>query len=219
MNINLTKYKVSIILTVFNRKQKIIRAIKSILKQTFKNFELIIIDDGSTDEVEKILFPILKKHNNFKYIRHSNRHTVLSMNTGLKIAEGELITFLDSDDEYSPEHIEKRVDFFKKNKNVDLIHSPALLIGKEKDFYVVDARNKKKLIHLNECIIGATFFGKRYVFFELEGFRKIYSYDSDFFRRAKKKFNVEEIKIPTYIYHRDSKDSVVTLIKKKIINK
>ena len=219
MNINLTKYKVSVILSVFNRKQKLIRAIKSILIQTFKNYELIIIDDGSTDAVEKILFPILKKHNNFKYIRHSNRHTVLSLNTGLKIAEGEFITFLDSDDEYSPEHLEKRVNFFKKNKKVDLIHSPALLEGDEKDFYVIDARNKKKLIHLNDCIIGATLFGKREVFFELGGFRKINSYDSDFFRRAKKKFNIEELNIPTYTYYRDSKDSVLTLIKKKLKNK
>ena len=218
MDTNISKYKVSIILTVYNRKKKLIRAIKSVLKQTYKNYELIIIDDGSTDAVENILFPVIKKHDNIKYLRHSNRKTVLSLNTGLKLAEGKFITFLDSDDEYEPEHIEKRVDFFKKKKNADLIHSPALLKGNENNFYVIDARNKNKLIHLNDCIIGATFFGKKEVFLKLGGFRKIYSYDSDFYRRAKKKFRIEEIKIPTYIYHRDSKDSLLTTMKNKIIN-
>jgi glycosyltransferase involved in cell wall biosynthesis len=216
MKINLNKYKISVIVTVYNRRQKLLKAIESLLNQTYKNFEVIIIDDGSTDGVENILFPVLKKNVNFKYLRHSNRHTVLSLNTGLKLAEGEFITFLDSDDEYSPEHLSERIKYFNKNKKVDLIHSPASLIGEEKDFYVVDAKNKKKLIHLNDCIIGATLFGKKNVFINLDGFKKIYSYDSDFLNRAKNKYKIERFDNPTYIYHRDSGDSVLTLMKKQI---
>jgi glycosyltransferase involved in cell wall biosynthesis len=216
---NLLKYKVSVIITVFNRKKRLIRAIKSVLNQTYKNYEVIIIDDGSTDGVEKIIFPILKANHNFKYIRHSNRHTVLSLNTGLKIAEGKFITFLDSDDEYAPDHLLKRINYFSKNKYLDLIHSPTSLIGKEEDFYIPDANNKNKLVHLNDCIIGATLFGKKEVFEKLDGFRKIFSYDSDFYKRAKKEFNVLEFNLPTYIYYRDSKDSVLTSMKNKMKNK
>ena len=80
--------------------------------------------------------------------------------------------------------------------------------------YVPDARNKKKLIHLNDCIIGGTFFGKREVFTELNGFKNIYAYDFYFHKRAVKKFKVEKLEMPTYIYHRDTPDSLLTNLKK-----
>jgi len=165
------EFEVSIIIPVYNRKNKIKRAINSVLKQNYKNWELIIIDDGSTDGIENILFPVLKKYPNSKYIRHSNRNTALSLNSGIKISEGKYITFLDSDDEYKKEHLKLRVDFFKKNKDTDLIHSNCDFIGNEEDMYVPDAKNKKRLIHLTNCIIGATFFGNREVFEKLNGFK------------------------------------------------
>ena len=208
---------VSIILPVYNRKKKINRAIKSVLNQTFKEWELIIVDDGSTDGLESILFPLLKKYPCFKYLRHSNRNTALSLNAGIKISECKFITFIDSDDEYEKEHLKLRLDFFKKNKSVDLVHSNCKFIGSEKDLLVPDARNKNKLIHLNKCIIGATFFGKREVFIELNGFKNVYSYDSEFYKRAIKVFNVRKLDAPTYIYYRNSGDSVLTKMKSKII--
>lgn len=207
---------ISVILAVFNRKDKIKRAINSVLGQTFKNFELVIVDDGSTDGVEKYIFPHLKKYSNFKYIRHNNRNTALSLNAGIKIAEGKYITFLDSDDEYKKEHLKIRFEFMEANRNADLLHSNCEFIGKEKDMYVPDARNQKKLIHLSKCIIGATFFGKKDVFGKLNGFKNVYSYDSDFYNRAKKKFNIVKLDSPTYIYYRDSKDSVLTKMKNNI---
>lgn len=207
---------ISVILPVYNRKNKITKAIESVLKQTFKDFELILIDDGSTDSTEKNIFPFLKKYSQVKYLRHSNRGTALSLNAGIKISEGKYITFLDSDDEYKKEHLKIRFDFFEANKKADLIHSNCTLIGNEEDMYVPDARNTKKLIHLNDCIIGATFFGKREVFEELNGFKNIYSYDFEYYNRVRKKFNVIKLDSPTYIYYRDSKDSVLTSMKKKI---
>jgi glycosyltransferase involved in cell wall biosynthesis len=207
---------VSIIIPVFNRKNKIKKAIGSVLNQTYKNWELIIVDDGSTDGLERIIFPLIKNNLSFKYIRHSNRNTALSLNAGIKLSEGKYITFLDSDDEYKNEHLKLRFEFFKKNKNVDLIHSNCTFIGREDDMLVPDARNKNKLIHLSKCIIGATFFGKRKVFEKLNGFKNVYSYDSDFYKRAIKQFNVKKFEVPTYIYYRNSKDSVLTKMKNKI---
>lgn len=210
---------ISVILPVYNRKKKLMRAVRSVLMQSIKNLELIIVDDGSTDGVEKILFPLLKKNRKIKYLRHSNRGTVLSLNAGIKLSEGKYITFIDSDDEYKKEHLKIRLDFLNANKNADLLHSNCTFIGKEKDMYVPDARNTNKLIHLSECIIGATFFGKKEVFEKLNGFKNIYSYDFEFYNRAKKKFNIVELNAPTYIYYRDSKDSVLTKMKQKIKSK
>jgi glycosyltransferase involved in cell wall biosynthesis len=207
---------ISIIIPVFNRKNKILRAINSVLNQSFKNRELIIVDDGSTDGLEKIIFPLFKKNIQFKYIKHSNRGTALSLNAGIKLAEGIFITFLDSDDEYEKNHLEHRIKYFTKNKNIDIIHSNCKFVGSEEDMYVPDARNTNKLIHLKNCIIGATFFGKAEIFRTLNGFKNVYSYDSEFYKRAKRKFIIDKIDCPTYIYYRDSKDSVLTKMKNKI---
>src|SRR5690606_33517027 len=172
---------VSVIIPLYNRRKYIISAVDSVLMQTYKNFEIIIVDDGSTDNVEKTLFPILKSHENIQYIRQSNSGPASALDKGIKIASGEYITFLDSDDEYKKDHIKKRINYFKNNPKTDLTYSTAEIIGKEEDMFVPDARNKKKLIHLNDCIIGGTFFGKIEVFQKLNGFKNIYAYDYDFF--------------------------------------
>src|SRR5690606_19062850 len=109
----------------------------------------------------------------------------------------------------------KRINYFKNNPKTDLTYSTAEIIGKEEDMFVPDARNKKKLIHLNDCIIGGTFFGKIEVFQKLNGFKNIYAYDYDFFNRTKKKFKVVKLEMPTYIYNRNTPDSLLTNLKKK----
>ncbi len=214
MRLSNKRVLVSVIITVFNRKDKIFRAINSVLNQTFKEYEIIIIDDGSNDNVEKTLFPLLKKYDFIKYLRHSNRNTSYSLNTGIRIAEGKYITFLDSDDEYEKKHLELRIKYFIKNPKVELIHSTCKFIGKGKDMLVPDARNPKKLIHLDKCIIGATFFGLRKVF--AKGFIDCYGYDYEFYLRARKKFKVVKLDLPTYIYYRNSVDSVLNKMKTKL---
>ena len=207
--------KVSVLIPLYNRKKFIVRAIDSILNQSYKNFEIIIIDDGSTDNVEKVLLPVIKPEKKTTYIRHTNRGPALSLNEGMKLAKGEFITFLDSDDEYGKNHLSKRLKYFKDNPGTDLTYSTAKIIGNEKDMYVPDARNPKELIHLDDCIIGGTFFGKKEVFDKLNGFRDIYAYDYDFHKRAVKKFKVVKLDIPTYIYYRNTSDSILTHLKKK----
>jgi len=216
IEINRNKVDVSVILTVFNSRRYFTNAINSVLNQTYRNYELIIIDDGSSDEIETDLIPLLKVNDNFKYIRHSNRKHPLSLNTGLRLASGKFVTFLDSDDEYMPFHLHERINFFSENKNTDLIYSPALLIGDEKDFYVPDAKDKTKRIHIDDCIIGGTLFGKSEVFIALGGFRNIYSHDSDFFQRAKEKFNVMRFDLKSYIYKRNNPESITNIMMKEI---
>jgi glycosyltransferase involved in cell wall biosynthesis len=206
---------VSIILPFYNRERLIQRAIDSVLNQSFTDFELILTDDGSTDKVYGKISKYLTYDYRIKYIRHSNRKTPLTLNTGLVLAQGRYVTFLDSDDEYEKNHLELRMDYFKKNKNTDIIYSNATIIGKEEDMWVPDARNTKELIHLNDCIIGATLFGKTEVFIKMNGFRNVYSYDSDFVNRAKRKYTVKKFDSPTYIYHRESEDSILTKLKKE----
>lgn len=210
------KYDISVIITVYNRKRLLIRALKSVLSQSYKDYEIIIIDDGSNDYPEKLLFPIIKKHKNITYCRQNHSGPQLALNSGIKLANGKFITFLDSDDEYEKDHLLSRIKYLLKNKKIDLIHSDAKVIGSEKDFWIPDARNTKKMIHINDCIIGGTLFGKKEVFSELNGFRNIYAYDFDFYRRAVRKFKVIKFNSLTYIYYRNNKDSVINEAKKNL---
>lgn len=209
------QYGVSVIMTIYNSKAYFKRALESVLNQTFRDFEIIIVDDGSTDNSEQELFPILKNNSDIKYLRHSNRRHSLSLNSGILNSTGRYIAFIDSDDEYLPEHLQTRIDYFRSNPETDLIHSPALLIGDEADMYVPDADDNTKLIHLNDCIIGGTFFGKKKVFEELEGFRNIYSHDYDFYNRvcASGKYKVDKIDSLTYRYYRNNPESIISKMK------
>ncbi len=210
------KYCVSILIAFYNRKEKLLCALDSVFKQTFSDYEIILIDDGSEDNFELLVSNLLRNHPNLKYLKHSNRGTALSLNSGINISSGRYITFLDSDDLYEINHIELRVNYLKDNNNVDLIHTTAKIIGDENNMYVPDATNPGKLIHLSECVLGATIFGKREVFESLHGFINTYAYDYDFIERAKLKYNVERLDIPTYIYNRNSSDSILT--QKKYLN-
>jgi glycosyltransferase involved in cell wall biosynthesis len=216
MNINQKIIEVSIIIPVYNRINYISRAMTSVFEQTFKNYELIIIDDGSTDSVEERIFPEIKKKDYIKYLRHSNIGTPLSLNSGIKLSEGKFITFLDSDDEYMKNHIEERVEYFKNNPETDLIYSPAKIIGEADDFFVPDAVNPKKLINIENCFIGATFFGKAEVFGKLKGFKNIYGYDYELYKRAEKKFKVARFDLRTYVYYRNTTDGIINVMKRNL---
>lgn len=218
VEINTRKFTVSVIIAVYNRPQKLKRALNSLTKQSFKNFEVIVIDDGSVNPLCDILKTYYTKFQSLKYIRHTNRKTPLSLNTGIRIASGKFITFLDSDDEYMPGHLAARVRYMKKAPKIDVIHSNAKIIGKTKDFYVPDARDFNKLIHIDKCTIGATIFAKKEIFDKLGGFKNFYGYDYDFIKRSlKKKIKVVKIKSSSYIYYRDSDDSIINIMKENNI--
>lgn len=197
---------VSIILPTFNREKLLKRAINSVACQTFVNWELLIIDDGSSDKTAKLCSYFIGEDKRIKYFFHQNTGLPLTLNRGIELATGKFITFLGSDDEYLPEHLELRVNYLNKFPQIDLLYGGVKILGNE---YIKDKNDLSKMIHLSKCIIGGTFFGKLSIFKELNGFRNIpYSEDSEFFERASKKYRTKKVDYPTYIYHRESKDSI-----------
>ena len=197
---------VSIIMATYNRARYLNRSIDSLLSQTFKDWELLVVDDGSDDNSFELINKYLPDHENIRYLKHQRRKLAFSRNVGITASIGEYITFLDSDDEYDKNHLKFRIDFMQGRPDVDLIHGGIQVIGNP---YVVDKDNPDKTIHLEQCVIGGTFFGRRKVFIELKGFSSIsYSEDSEFLERAKEKFAVQKVGYPTYIYHRDAEDSI-----------
>ncbi len=203
---NTEKPIVSVVLSVYNRQNSLKRSLNSLIAQSFRNWELIAIDDGSTDDSCAILEEYASLFDNIKVVKQENRRLAFSRNRGIFLSKGKYITFLDSDDEYKVNHLSQRVDFMERHFETDLIHGGVKVIGDE---FVRDKNNRFCFIHLSECTIGATFFGKRHVFEMLNGFKEnIYSEDSEFLMRAENLFNIRKIDIPTYIYHREIGDSI-----------
>ncbi len=197
---------ISIIMPTYNREEYLERSIDSVLNQTYKNWELLIIDDGSSDETLMLLKKYLNKFANFRYFYHENRGAAYSMNIGMQNCKSKFITFLGSDDEYLENHLELRLKYLSKNKNIDLLHSPAKIIGNQ---FVKDKHNLLKQIHLDECILGGTLFGKAEVFNDLNGFKNVtYSPESEFIERAEKIYKIEKFGYRTYIYYRDTPDGI-----------
>lgn len=103
---------ISVIIPSYNRADILPRAISSVLEQTYSNFELIIVDDASTDTTEAVISNI--KDERIKYIKHEkNSNGSVARNTGIKNASGEYIAFLDSDDEWHKDKLLEQFNFFK----------------------------------------------------------------------------------------------------------
>ena len=149
--------EVSVILTVFNRAQYLKKCINSLLRQSYKNWELIAIDDGSKDNSFEVLKEYHLNYPGMVIIRHENMKLPLSRNKRIVVSKGKYITFLDSDDEYAQDHLSKRVEYLNNHPEVDMIRGGVDIIGNQ---YVRDKNNPLKLIHLSECTVGATFFGR-----------------------------------------------------------
>jgi len=120
------KDKVSVIMGIYNSRSKEVleQSLKSILNQTYKNFELIICDDGSTNECIDWAKEICKSDNRVKFIKNEkNMGLAYTLNHCLEIAEGEYIARMDDDDISSLDRFEKQIEFLRNNENIGLVGS------------------------------------------------------------------------------------------------
>ena len=207
------KLKVSVLMTVFNTNLIYTkRAIDSVLKQDFQDFELIIIDDGSKENNRESLMDYVEQYEDkITYIRHSNRGQSASVNRGVLYSLGEYITILDSDDEYKPNHLSTCL---REINGADLICSTTeTIVDSDNDYYVPDKNDQTKLIHLDEVIMFGTLFGLKKVFTTID-FKTGFAADSDFYEQATQLFNVKKLDLRTYVYHRNIPNSICATIKK-----
>lgn len=110
------QHSVSVIMPVYNRGHLAVNSIKSVLKQTYDNIELIIVDDKSEDDTFNFLSDFTKEYKNVKVVLNEEKKGVSgARNFGIKQASGEYIAFLDSDDQYYEYHIEKSISLLEKH--------------------------------------------------------------------------------------------------------
>ncbi|WP_400076779.1 glycosyltransferase family 2 protein [Winogradskyella sp. R77965] len=130
---------VSIVIPAYNKQDSILETLNSVFSQSFKNFEVIVIDDGSTDNTQEVIKSFKK---DIVYLFQENKGQGAARNTGIKAAKGNYVVFLDADDYWEPTFLERCHDFLENhpnlvavntaqrtiyNKNVSEIHPKALI--------------------------------------------------------------------------------------------
>ncbi len=208
--------KVSVIIPTHNRVDLLPRAINSVLNQTFQDFELIIVDDGSTDNTKQVVEEFQKKDKRIKYIWQENfGGTSKTYNTGLKQVKGDFIAFLEHDDEWLPQKLEKQLKVLENlSNNAGLIACEGYLIdGKGSNKGVYKFVYEKPFITKNEFYL---FFEKWQMFLlslstvliKTEVIKKIGLFDEklkttadiDFYFRVLKNFDFYFLKEPLINY-------------------
>lgn len=111
---------VSVIIPTYNRANLVCQAIISAFNQTYKSIEIIVVDDGSTDNTKEILLQYGVK---VRYIYRINGGVSSARNAGIREAKGEYVAFLDSDDTWSPEKLERQLGFLRQNSHIDAVIS------------------------------------------------------------------------------------------------
>lgn len=112
----MTNELVSIVTPVYNASQFIEKTVRSVLKQTYQNLEMILVDDCSTDDSKAVIQKLIEEDNRIKYYRlDTNSGAAVARNKGIELAKGSFISFIDSDDYWHPEKTQRQMTFMKEN--------------------------------------------------------------------------------------------------------
>lgn len=149
---------VSVIIPTYNRAHLVGRAIQSVLYQIYHDFEVIIVDDGSTDNTEEVVKEFQKQDRRIKYIKHEkNRGASAARNTGIKISSGYFLSFLDSDDQWLRNKLECDVKILNDNKDCVICSTDHTFIDEKTDKIVGKSIFKEQFVSQeivlrNECM-------------------------------------------------------------------
>ena len=113
---------ISVIIPVHNRAAMLKRAVKSVLAQTYKDFELIVVDDGSTEDLLEVR-SLVEQNGHCFLVLEKNLGVAVARNFGIKQAKGRWLALLDSDDVWLPEKLEKQIQFLEKNPELRIMQS------------------------------------------------------------------------------------------------
>jgi glycosyltransferase involved in cell wall biosynthesis len=164
----------SVVIPSYNRADYIGETIESVLQQTYSNIEVVVIDDGSTDNTAQVVEPFAPR---VRYIRQENAERGASRNHGLRLAKGEYIAFLDSDDLWLPDKAERGIHFLRDRPGVGMLCTDAIEIdGEGKERRLLHARGYSgkvtgKLLQ-NNFVIMPTHLARTSVVREIGGFRE-----------------------------------------------
>ncbi len=171
--------KVSVIIPTHNRSHLISRSIQSVLNQTYQDFEIIIVDDGSTDNTEEIIKEFQEQNKRIRYIRHKeNKGGAAARNTGIRAAQGEYVAFQDSDDEWLPEKLDKQMKLFENvSREVGVVYTGVWRIENNKKNYIPFSYITKKEGNIHKELLRGNFVTTQAAIVRKECFKKEEMFD------------------------------------------
>ena len=180
---------VSVIIPTYKRSLRLPIAIDSVLEQTHKSIEIIVVDDNNDDEFRKDTKRMLQSYIDkqlIRYIEHEfNKGGCAARNTGVFRANGKVIAFLDDDDFYEPNKIEEQLNFLKGHTSLDACMCSMFRIDEDHE-QIISRENKARGIDLKETILDGNLFTsmlliKKEVFIKLKGFSEIPRFQDKYF--------------------------------------
>lgn len=181
---------ISILMPIYNDETVVGHCLESIHKQSFSNFEVIVVDDGSTDQSKEMLAEFARSDSRIRIFGQTHKGIVDSLNFGLSHCRGKYIARMDGDDWMDPQRLEKQLEFIEKHKDLGLIGSlvegiPQTTPYQQWSNSLVTHEAIENELFVESPIMHPTFFGRREVFEALEGYRAHpWAEDYDFLLRA-----------------------------------
>lgn len=199
-----TNRLVSIVLPVYNGERYLEEAIQSCITQDYTRWELIVIDDFSTDRTPEIVRKYVSQDRRIHSIRHDrNRKLPAALNTGFKNASGDYYTWISDDNYYDPSAIGKMVEFLQQQPEVDIVYCDYTMVDQNGNSIEKMVVEDAEMLLYRSCI-GACFMYKSQVHHQLNGFDEdlFLVEDYDFWLRAFKSFKFRALHKNLYYYRR-----------------
>ena len=206
----------SIILATYNRAYCLENAVVSVIRQSFTSWELLIVDDGSMDHTPELLKNFASLDKRIRVFRQTNQGPARARNFAIQKARGIYLAFIDSDDAYTTDHLESRLEILARDPSIDFLYGGMKIEG---DPRVPDRDDPSRLVNLEELGIPVTgtFIVRRDAARCIGGFPEVgYSEDGLFLELAKKSgLSTRSVQNQTYLYNRGSVDSICTQLMKR----
>lgn len=200
-----TQSLVSVVIPVYNAEETIIRTLKSVVDQTYKNIEIIVVNDGSKDSSEQLISNYISQNNitNLKLISKENGGVSSARNRGIDEAIGDFIAFLDSDDFWLLNKIEKQLIVFENNPEIDCVATNmnnVVLINILGFSFTQITKITPRMMMLKNFLCIQTVLVKKEAIKNTGYFIKRHNEDANYMMRMSLKYNTYLLNEPLVIY-------------------
>jgi len=211
LQINQNQPLVSVVIPIFNYGLQFEKTLQSVFSSTYKNLEIIIVNDGSTDQYVLEKLNSLAEHPNIKVINQTNSGPSEARNNGIRNSNGQFILPLDADDKIEPEYIQSCVNILKRDKNISPVYCDTVHIGQSQGIEKRPEWSMDRLIQ-GPFIVNCSMFHR-------EAFDKCDGYDTTLFgwedydlwiRMGKNGYRGQRIPKPLFVYFHHEKDGTVS---------
>lgn len=208
--------KISIIIPCYNQGKYIEEAIESVKRQTFRYWEIIIVNDGSTDKLTNKLLPKLVDRK-IRLIKTKNHGLAQARNNGIKLAQGKYILPLDADDKINRQYLQSAYNVLEKNKKVSVVYGNGIFFGDKNSRLATDDFDPKKMLSRNLLFCSAVFYKKDWQ--KVKGYNKNMKYGFEdwdlwlsFMEQGKKFYKLDET---VFLYRWRSESMLNSMTEKK----